>query len=44
MIKLVVAALCAAMLMSGCNGLGKRLIGNSYNGYGAYDYNRPDFA
>lgn len=40
--KIAVAALGAAMLVSGCNGLGGGLGGGSYNGYSSYDYNRPD--
>jgi len=40
--KMAVAALGAAMLVSGCNGLGGGLGGGSYGGYSAYDYNRPD--
>lgn len=42
MIKMAVAALGAAMLVSGCNGLGGGLGGGVGGGYSAYDYNRPD--
>lgn len=40
--KMAVAALGAAMLVSGCNGLGGGLGGGVGGGYSAYDYNRPD--
>ncbi|WP_026326109.1 hypothetical protein [Sphingomonas sp. Mn802worker] len=43
MMKMTVMALGAAMLVAGCAGdygPGPRYAG--YNGYGAYDYNRPD--
>lgn len=41
--KMAVAAIGAAMLLAGCGGgygPGPRYAG--YNGYGAYDFNRPD--